>query len=152
MAPWRNWQYASDLKSVVREDVWVRAPPELLKKEIKGDEKMRKNFVPKYRFYTNGKNLVVAVTSFQGQNVRGVAKCNEQDEFDLETGKKLAAARCAMKIAKKRVKYAKIQREHWLKMMSIQADILMKAEDKYTDALEIEKQAKHAYEELVKGL
>ena len=86
---------------------------------------MRKNFVPKYRFYTNGKNLVVAVTSFQGQNVRGVAKCNEQDEFDLETGKKLAAARCAMKIAKKRVKYAKIQREHWLKMMSFQADILM---------------------------
>lgn len=152
MAPWRNWQYASDLKSVVREDVWVRAPPELLKKEIKGDEKMRKNFVPKYRFYTNGKNLVVAVTSFQGQNVRGVAKCNEQDEFDLETGKKLAAARCAMKIAKKRVKYAKTQREHWLKMMSFQADILTKAEDRYTDALEIEKQAKHAYEELIKGL
>lgn len=113
---------------------------------------MRKNFVPKYRFYTNGKNLVVAATSFQGQTVRGTAKCNEQDEFDLETGKKLAAARCAMKIAKKRVKYAKIQREHWLKMMSFQADILMKAEDRYTDALEIEKQAKHAYEELVKGL
>ena len=152
MAPWRNWQYASDLKSVGLMTVWVRAPPELLKKEIKGDEKMRKNFVPKYRFYTNGKNLVVAVTSFQGQNVRGVAKCNEQDEFDLETGKKLAAARCAMKIAKKRVKYAKAQREHWLKMMSFQADILMKAEDRYTDAIEIEKQAKHAYEELVKGL
>lgn len=113
---------------------------------------MRKNFVPKYRFYTNGKNLVVAVTSFQGQNVRGVAKCNEQDEFDLETGKKLAAARCAVKIAKKRVKYAKREREHWQRMMALETEFLMKAEDRYSDAIEIEKQAKHAYEELIKGL
>ena len=113
---------------------------------------MRKNFVPKYRYYTNGKNVVVAVASYAGRTVRGVAKCSDQDEFNLETGKKLAAARCAMKIAKKRVKYARIEREHWLKMMSLQADILMKVEDKYTDALEIEKQAKHTYEELIKGL
>ena len=113
---------------------------------------MRKNFVPKYRYYTNGKNVVVAVASYAGRTVRGVAKCSDQDEFNLETGKKLAAARCAMKIAKKRVKYARIEREHWLKMMSLQADILMKVEDKYTDALEIEKQAKHIYEELIKGL
>lgn len=113
---------------------------------------MRKNFVPKYRYYTNGKNVVVAVASYAGRTVRGVAKCSDQDEFNLETGKKLAAARCAMKIAKKRVKYARIEREHRLKMMSLQADILMKVEDKYTDALEIEKQAKHTYEELIKGL
>ena len=113
---------------------------------------MRKNFVPKYRYYTNGKNVVVAVASYAGRTVRGVAKCSDQDEFNLETGKKLAAARCAMKIAKKRVKYARREREHWLKMMSLQADILMKVEDKYTDALEIEKQAKHTYEELIKGL
>ena len=113
---------------------------------------MRKNFVPKYRYYTNGKNIVVAVASYAGRTIRGVAKCSDQDEFNLETGKKLAAARCAMKIAKKRVKYARIEREHWLKMMSLQADILMKVEDKYTDALEIEKQAKHTYEELIKGL
>ena len=111
---------------------------------------MRKNFVPKYRYYTNGKNVVVAVASYAGRTVRGVAKCSDQDEFNLETGKKLAAARCAMKIAKKRVKYARIEREHWLKMMSLQADILMKVEDKYTDALEIEKQAKHTYEALIK--
>ena len=113
---------------------------------------MRKNFVPKYKYFTNGENMVVAVSSYKGRTIRGVAKCSEEDEFDLETGKKLAAARCAMKIAKKRVKYAKIQREHWLKMMSIQADILTKAEDRYTDALEIEKRAKHTYEELIKGL
>lgn len=113
---------------------------------------MRKNFVPKYRYYTNGKDIVVAVSSYAGRTIRGVAKCSEQDEFDLETGKKLAAARCAMKITRERVKYAKAQREHWLKMMSFQADILMKAEDRYADALEIEKQAKHAYEELIKEL
>ena len=59
---------------------------------------MRKNFVPKYRYYTNGENVVVAVASYAGRTIRGVAKCSDQDEFDLETGKKLAAARCAMKI------------------------------------------------------
>ena len=113
---------------------------------------MRKNFVPKYRYYTNGKNVVVAVASYKGRTIRGVAKCSEQDEFDLETGKKLAAARCAVKIAKKRVKYAKREREHWQRMIALETEFLMKAEDRYSDALEIEKQARHAYEEFIKGL
>jgi hypothetical protein len=65
---------------------------------------MRKNFVPKYRVYTNGENVVVAVSSYAGEKVRGVAKCAPEDGFDLEKGKKLAIARCALKIAKKRAK------------------------------------------------
>lgn len=65
---------------------------------------MRKDFAPKYRIYTNGKNIVVAVSSYGGEKVRGVAKCAPEDGFDLEKGKKLAIARCALKIAKKRVK------------------------------------------------
>ena len=113
---------------------------------------MRKNFVPKYRYYTNGENVVVAVASYKGRTIRGVAKCSEQDEFDLETGKKLAAARCAMKIAKKRVKYAKREEEHWQRMIAFETECLTKAEDRYSDAIEIEKQAKHTYEELIKGL
>lgn len=113
---------------------------------------MRKNFVPKYRFYTNGKNLVVAVASYMGRSFRGVAKCSEQDEFNLETGKKLAAARCAMKIAKERVKVTKINMLEWQDMLAHVTSKYERAEGKYTDALEIKKQAKHAYEELIKGL
>lgn len=58
-----------------------------------------------YKFYTS-KNLVVAVTTYAGKIVKGKAKCNPEDTFDLEKGKALAAVRCNAKIAKKRVKRA----------------------------------------------
>lgn len=61
----------------------------------------------KYKFYVANKEdgmpyQVIAVSTYAGRTVRGVAKCNPNDTFDLETGKKLAAARCAYKIAEKR--------------------------------------------------
>ena len=68
---------------------------------------MRKNFIPKYSYFTNGKDTVVAVASYAGKRVRGVAKCSEMDEFNLAKGEKLAAARCNLKIAKMREKNMK---------------------------------------------
>ena len=59
----------------------------------------------KYTFYTT-KNKVIAVSTYAGKVVRGVAKCDPRDEFDLEKGKELAAARCGEKIAAKRLKNA----------------------------------------------
>ena len=59
----------------------------------------------KYRFYQAG-NKVIAVSTYAGKAVRGVAKADPSDEFDFEKGKKLAAARCNLKIAKKRAKRA----------------------------------------------
>ena len=56
----------------------------------------------KYSFYTDGKTKVVAVSTYAGKVVRGVAKCDVNDTFSLEKGKELAAARCNEKIAKKR--------------------------------------------------
>ena len=56
----------------------------------------------KYRYYTDEKSKVVAVSSYAGRTVRGIAKCNPNDEFSPEFGKELAAARCNAKIAKKR--------------------------------------------------
>ena len=56
----------------------------------------------KYSFYTDGKTKVIAVSTCAGKAVRGVAKCDINDTFSLEKGKKLAAARCNEKIAKKR--------------------------------------------------
>ena len=54
------------------------------------------------------KKVVVALSTFAGQTVRGVARCSEKDTFDIETGKKLAAARCSLKIAEKRMKRASL--------------------------------------------
>ena len=56
----------------------------------------------KYSFYTDGKTKVIAVSTYAGKAVRGVAKCDVKDTFSLEKGKELAAARCNEKIAKKR--------------------------------------------------
>lgn len=54
-----------------------------------------------YRFFQHG-NRVIAVSTYAGRTVRGIAVCAEGDDFDLEYGKRLAAARCNFKIAQKR--------------------------------------------------
>lgn len=59
----------------------------------------------KYKFYQHN-NEVIAVSTYAGRNVKGIAKCDPEDEFDLESGKELAAARCNQKIAMKRLKRA----------------------------------------------
>jgi hypothetical protein len=60
----------------------------------------------KYRFFVAEKDgkpyQVIAVSTYAGKEVRGVAKCDPRDVFNLEFGKELAAARCAYKIAEKR--------------------------------------------------
>ena len=57
--------------------------------------------IEKYRFYT-APNKVVAVSTYEGKTVRGVAKCDPKDTFDMEKGRELAAARCNQKVAIKR--------------------------------------------------
>jgi len=65
-----------------------------------------KNYpLEKYHFYVHG-NRVIAASTYAGKIVRGVAVCANDDEFDLEKGKRLAAARCNAKIALKRVNRA----------------------------------------------
>ena len=74
----------------------------------------------KYKFYIHqekdGSTKIVAVSTFGGRNVKGVAKCDPRDNCDIEKGKKLAALRCAQKIEKKRylnasMKYMNAARE-----------------------------------------
>lgn len=61
----------------------------------------------KYKYYQfkneNDGTTVVAVSSYAGKPVKGYAKCDPRDEFDAEEGKKLAAARCNVKVANKRL-------------------------------------------------
>ena len=59
----------------------------------------------RYTFYCYD-NVVCAKTTYAGKIVKGYAKCDPTDKFDLEAGKKLASARCALKVAEKRAKRA----------------------------------------------
>lgn len=59
----------------------------------------------KYQFYFTN-NKVIAVSTYEGKTVRGVAKCDPRDTFDPISGKMLAAARCNQKIAHKRKRRA----------------------------------------------
>ena len=63
--------------------------------------------IEKYAFYVSeNQKQVIAVSTYAGRKIKGVAKCDPRDEFSLEKGKGLAAVRCALKIAEKRAKRA----------------------------------------------
>ena len=69
-----------------------------------------KNFpLEKYRFYEAG-NKIIALQTYAGRAVRGIAICHPSDNFNVEVGKRLAAARCNEKIAVKR--YARAQSKY----------------------------------------
>jgi hypothetical protein len=61
-------------------------------------------------------NKVIAISTYAGKTVKGVAKCDPRDSFDEATGVKLADARLNAKVAKQRKamaekKFAIAQRE-----------------------------------------
>ena len=61
----------------------------------------------KYKYVIDEeKRTIVALSSFAGRPVRGVARCAPNDIWDVEAGKKLAEARCSAKIAHKRLQRA----------------------------------------------
>ena len=63
--------------------------------------------IEKYKFIRHtrpdGREEVIALSTFAGRTVRGKAILDDKDAFNLETGKRLAALRCAEKIGVKRV-------------------------------------------------
>lgn len=66
--------------------------------------KDKQNF---YNFYIDKKNkTVIAVCRYAGRNVRATAKCHDSDVFDIEFGKRLAQARCEVKVAKIKIQNA----------------------------------------------
>lgn len=66
--------------------------------------------IEKYRYHEtttkDGRKKIIAISTYAGKTVRGVAICDKNDEFSMNKGKELAAARCALKIAEKRVQRA----------------------------------------------
>lgn len=70
--------------------------------------------IEKYKFVVYDKKndddtiskVVVAMSTYGGKTVKGTALCAATDEFDLEIGKKLAAARCDLKVCRRRARQA----------------------------------------------
>jgi hypothetical protein len=66
-----------------------------------------KEYGKKYHFYYNEANLtVVCTTMYKGQLVRGIAKCDPDDNFNIDLGKTLAYMRCKVKFARKKFKHS----------------------------------------------
>lgn len=85
--------------------------------------------------YIETPNKVIALSTYAGKTVRGIAKCHPNDTFDVEFGRKLAAARCNAKIAAKRA--ANARRKYW-KMEDELLEInkaFQKSCNYYTDAV-----------------
>ena len=49
---------------------------------------------------------IIALSSYCGSVVKGVAKCDPEDNFDSNVGEMLAALRCNLKVAEKRLSNA----------------------------------------------
>ena len=80
----------------------------------------------KYKYFVNG-NKIIAISTYAGKTVRGVATCHPEDNFDMETGKQLAAMRCDLKVREKRWKAANRKAEEkW--------ETFRKAEDESDEA------------------
>lgn len=58
--------------------------------------------ISKYKFHITPDNKTIAISTYAGKTVRGIAKVDPRDQYDQTFGMELAAARCAMKVAKKR--------------------------------------------------
>ena len=81
--------------------------------------------------------------------MRGVAKCNPADEFDLAKGKALAEARCNAKVAEKRFKRAKSKCEETFKAYGEAIAKHNKMVDYYEDALAAKELAEKEIAELM---
>ena len=88
---------------------------------------------------------IIAIGQYCGQTIKGHARCNPEDTFDIEIGEGLAARRCNLKIAEKRLDNKQKQLDELIKEAKIISDKIIKA----GEAVEF---AEAEYDEAVKLL
>ena len=60
----------------------------------------------KYKFHVIPEcKKVICITKYHGQTIRGIAKCCDNDTWDVEKGKNLAFQRCYLNFLTKQLKY-----------------------------------------------
>lgn len=95
---------------------------------------------------------VVAVSTYAGKTVRGVAKCDPADNFNEEAGKKLAAARCNLKISEKRLARAAKKIHEAKQSYMNEKDWYYRMKDYYTDSEKAVKEARKELNKLEKSM
>lgn len=99
----------------------------------------------------DGVKVIMVLTHYAGKTVRGIAKCNPADEFNMERGEELAKARCNYEVAKKRAKNAN-QKRLWAEMQRDKANLLCdKMQDYETAALKEVSDCEKALKKIVKS-
>ena len=95
---------------------------------------------------------VVAVSTYAGKIVRGVSKLTPGDEFDEVKGKKLAAARCNEKIARKRLARATAKIKEAEKAYQKEIAWYNRMVDYYNDSFEAVEEAVKMVKELEENM
>lgn len=116
----------------------------------------------KYKFYqykdknaedpTIVRDTVAAASTYAGRTVKGYAKCDPKDQFSIEKGKELAAARCNAKIAAKRVKRASAKYLEAQKQLINAKRFMTRMTDYYTDAVDQLDEANMAVADMLKSM
>ncbi len=107
----------------------------------------------KYNFYYNeDSKTIVCTTLYKGQMARGIAKCDPTDNFDMDTGKKLAYLRCKQKFARKKLKRANKAYSDAIAAEARAKNNLCKAADFLDDAVFQLSAAKHELDMFEKSL
>ncbi len=105
----------------------------------------------KYRFYTAG-NKIIAVSTYAGRQVRGVAICHPDDQFDLNTGKRIAAARCNHKVAEKRYARASAKYAEAMKQLAEAQQHVEAMRDYMTDSFVAMNEAAQEHDQMIAQL
>ena len=110
----------------------------------------------KYKFYQykdkNAKDTIAAASTYAGRTVKGYAKCDPRDEFSVEKGKELAAARCNAKIAAKRVKRASAKYLEAQQQLADAKRFMARMTEYYTDAVDRLDEANAAITDMMKSM
>ena len=110
----------------------------------------------KYKFYQykdkNAKDTVAAASTYAGRTVKGYAKCDPKDQFSIEKGKELAAARCNAKIASKRVKRASAKYLEAQQQLAEAKRFMARMTEYYTDAVDHREESNAAVTDMMKSM
>ena len=110
----------------------------------------------KYKFYQykdkNAKDTVAAASTYAGRTVKGYAKCDPRDEFSVEKGKELAAARCNAKIAAKRVNRVRAKYMESRTQLFEAKRFMARMTEYYTDAVDQLDESNAAVADMMKSM
>ena len=103
----------------------------------------------KYKIFTNANSDVIAVSTYAGKTVKGVAKCDPRDTFDMNKGIEIAEARCAKKVADKRLTRARKKYAEAEQKFRDAETYLHKMSDYISDATEALEKAENALDSIL---